>query len=583
MSTVSGTGPTGWSLVADGLAQAGVHCVFGLPEDELVSCDALAAAGIRLVACREQRTAVFMATGYALCSGDVGVCVVGGGPAVTNTLTGLLEAAAQGAPVVLIVAGTPAAARGTGAFQELDPQPMVRPLVRSFRRVESGSVLAAEVERAVVVATNEGGPVCLEIPTDVAAAPVARTPPWSFDVDRPQPSGGWELALPDVVARHGRRVVLVGGGMRGRHEDRVVERLATALGAALVTTASGRGVVDEEHDLACGLAGLYAEEPAAGLLRSADVVVSLGSALEETVRTGWLDVADPPTVVQVDRAATGFSVAVTGPRVLGDGRAVAAAWLQRLRAHPLATDDAWLAEIARTRAVLVARADEARSCMARSPQLHVAEVLAALRPLLPDDAVVAHENGLADMWSYFWAYWRHGPAHSVIAPSEQTSLGFGAAAAAGAAVATGRTAVAIVGDGAWGTLAADLPTLEAEGMPVCHVVLHNGGYGWLAAQLAPEDLEQRVRLLQPVGNAITTAQASGRQTFVVDRKGALASTLRAALAATADGPVAVHVPVRLDDVHPAVRPLLRVPRSHAATHSPDEASKEQACADVSSV
>lgn len=587
--------PNGWALVADGLAHAGVRCVYGLPEDELASLDALVGAGLRLVACREQRTAVFMAIGHALATGDVGVCVAGGGPAVTNTVTGLLEAAAQGAPVVLLLAGNPAAARGRGAFQELDAAPVLRPLVRSFRRVETSAALAGEVERAVVVARATSRPVCLEIPTDVAAAPAAATRPWSFDVTGPVPATGWALPLPDVVAGRSRRVLLVGGGLRGGDHGRAVEELADALGAALFTTASGRGVVDEEHPLACGLAGLYAEEPVAALLRSADVVVSLGSALEETARTGWLDTPTAPTVVQVDRDPAGFSTVVAGPRVLGDAGAVVQAWLRELEQRPLAPDRAWLADVAEARTALDAQADEARAAMAASEQVHVAEVLAALRPLLPPDAVVVHENGLADMWSYFRAYWRCGPGHTVVAPSEQTSLGFGAAAAAGAALGAGLPVVAIVGDGAWATMAADLPTLGAEAVPVCHVVLHNGGYGWLAAQVQPEDLRERVRLLRPVGDSIAAARTAGPEAFVVDRKEELGPVLRAALEAAADGPCAVHVPVRLDDVHPAVRPLLRPvaaatdgnaggskERGPARAGTSNTVRKEHGCVDVSS-
>ena len=537
-----------WHAVAKLLAEAGVEVVFGLPDDDLHALDALHAAGIRLVVCRDQRNAVFMATGYALRSGALGVALVGKGPAVTNAVTGLLEAASSGAPVLLLSGGTAAERRGSGAFQELDQQAVVAPLVKSATRVEHPDRLAPAVRRAVLVATSGAtGPVYVELPDHLLKADVPVPLP-APPVERPAsvPVAGDSAAL-DVL-RHARRpVVLVGGGMRHRNAGGVVERFAERVGAALSCTASGRGVVDESSVRFIGLAGLYASDRAKALWDEADCVVVLGSRLEETATYGWpgaLGTTVP--VVQVNVDAAGVATQYAGPVVLGDGADVCAAWLEQV------VDSApveWSKRVDDVHHGL--RADHRREVadLAAKPQLHVVEVLAALAAELPADHVLVQENGLQDMWSYSFPRFECAHGAGSVVPSEQTSLGFGAAAAIGVKAAAGdRPVVAFVGDGAFGLFDADLPTAAAFGSGLVYVVLRNGGYGWLHSQLGPHNRDLAGTAL--VDPAAVTAQAPAlrgvHQTTVT--KESLRADIADAWRRSQEGEVVVlNVPTRLED------------------------------------
>jgi acetolactate synthase-1/2/3 large subunit len=87
------------------------------------------------------------------------------------------------------------------------------------------------------------------------------------------------------------------------------------------------------------------------------------------------------------------------------------------------------------------------------------------------------------MWSYFYPYFRFTQGSLSIVPSDQTSLGFGAAAALGASVATERPVVALVGDGAFNLFFSDFITAVQYQIPLIYLVLNNGGYGWLQNQM----------------------------------------------------------------------------------------------------
>lgn len=486
---------TPWHAVADWLRFHERRTVFGLPGDDLGLLEALEDADTRLVLCRDQRNAVFMTTGYALASGGFGVCVVGKGPALTNTLTGLLEARTGGVPLVLIAGGTGADRRGSGAFQELDQLALVQPLVSWAHRVDDPARLPAALDKAAALAAaGVPGPVYLEIPDHLLEQAVPHDRPWAAVPVRLPSAAPADDAGYAVLAAARRPVLLVGGGMRGRNEDRVLERLAERTGAAVFATASGRGAFDEHHPAFAGLAGLYTPQTARELWQSADAVVALGSRLEETATypLGFAPAGVP--VVQVNTDPAGLSHEFAGPRLVGDAPSTAAGWLARLEQAGAAPDEERQAAIAAVRERVREAAGARLAAAAAAGRLTVAQVLAELDEAVGPDRILVQENGLSDMWSYFHPYWVCGPTAGSIVPSEQTSLGFGASAAGGAALAApGRTVVALVGDGAFAMVANDLRTLAREGAPVLYVVLRNGGYGWLQRQLDERGTPSRFR------------------------------------------------------------------------------------------
>lgn len=544
MTTITGS----WKAAAAVLRDAGVTTVFGLPGDDMDALEAVADAGIRFVLCRDQRNAVFMATGYAIQSGDLGVALIGKGPAVTNAVTGLLEASCSAAQVLLLSAGTAVERRGSGAFQELDQLSVIAPLVKWAARVDHPDRLVPQLRRAELVARNGHGPVYLELPDHLLKAEIP-LPPGAAGLETPAgvtvaaESPAWQALL---AAK--RPILLVGGGMRHRNRDRVVERFAEELGAAVACTASGRGTVDESAPLFCGLAGLYTPEPAARLWAETDCVVALGSRLEETAIFQWPErIGKDVPVIQVNVDAAHFATDFDGPKVLADAGAVLHAW----RSLPGGSRNAdWAATVHSVHAELHAAHEEQLRTLRRSPQLHIAEVLDALDAVLPPDRILVQENGLQDMWSYrFPLYSCAGGAGSVV-PSEQTSLGFGAAAAVGVKrAAPDRPVVAFVGDGAFGLFAADLPTALAQDGGLLYVVLRNGGYGWLQAQV-----DQRDRSLPGyafVDPAAVSAQAPNlpelRQVTAADKATLVSDVTEAWKLCEAGHVVVLNVPARLED------------------------------------
>ncbi|MCP2253721.1 acetolactate synthase-1/2/3 large subunit [Prauserella aidingensis] len=537
-----------WNAVVSVLAQSGVRAAFGLPADDLDLLAAVADSDIDLTVCRDQRNAAFMATGYAIASGRPGVLLTGKGPALTNTVTGLLEAQYSAAPVLLISAGTAVEHRGGGAFQELDQLSVVAPLTKWAARVDHPDRLVPMLRRAVLAATSgTPGPVYLEVPDHLLTDEIPLTVDTTV-VERPATvTVAADSAASSSLRRARRPLLLVGGGMRHRNANRLVETFAETYGAAVACTASGRGTVDESCDLFVGLSGLYLPPQAAPLLAEVDCVIALGSRLEETATYDWpASFGRETPVVQVNVEATEFATGFAGPKILADGGALLAAWLAT--AEP-GSRTAWTDRVREVHQQLRTDHADELARLRKAPDLHVAEVLTTVDEVVPADRILVQENGLQDMWSYRFPFYACDGTGSSVVPSEQTALGFGAAAAIGVRhAAGGRPVVALVGDGAFDLAAADMPTAVNCG-GLLYVVLRNGGYGWLQSQLdGRSDPVPGFTFVDPAARERRGPELAGLRQFTVEDTAQLSEVVGRAWAYCAEGGVAVlNVPVRMDD------------------------------------
>src|SRR5262245_65960699 len=113
--------PTGGEKVIQCLEREGVEYIFGLSGGAAMPLfDALVDSKIKLILTRHEQGASHMADGYARATGRPGVVLVTSGPGATNTVTGLLTALMDSAPMIVLTGQTPTFNLGKDAFQEAD-------------------------------------------------------------------------------------------------------------------------------------------------------------------------------------------------------------------------------------------------------------------------------------------------------------------------------------------------------------------------------------------------------------------------------------------------------------------------------
>ncbi len=469
--------PAFWDRVAGELHNAGVELVIGFPADEPSLTDA-ADRHPRLTAVvpRDQRMLGCVAAGYSHTSGRTAAIEVSTGPSFMNSLVGLSELASLRHPAVLVTGAIGASRRGRGAFQEIDQRATLGELAVWSGLIDSADQVGRVIDAAAWTARGGGRGIALvEVDQVIASAPGVvpggrdrrpRTPPVALPGDEALHEAARLLAASE------RPLIVVGGGAHAARATAQVVELADLLTAAVATTASGRGTVPEDHELFCGLVGLYRTEEAA-VVERADLVVVIGSRLEETARYDWPALDEVPVI----RLDSDPRAELTGPGsacfLLGDAALGTARLTAELRGTAAAHDrSGWAAEIAETRAALAASVEGGLG--------PVPSTLRAISRVFGDRPYcVVQENGLHDLWGYHFPVLDLGATGTALTPGEQTMMGFGVPAALGVHLADpGLDLVVTCGDGALEMSFAALATARAWGVGLTVVVWDNGGWGW---------------------------------------------------------------------------------------------------------
>src|SRR6476469_8209867 len=140
----------GGRLVARRLKAHGVTKLFTLSGGHLFSIyDGCREEGIDIVDVRHEQTAAFAAEGWAKATRQPGVAALTAGPGVTNGMSALASAQANGSPVVVLGGRAPAMRWGMGSLQEIDNVPFVAPLVKSARTATSTAEIAGLVDESL--------------------------------------------------------------------------------------------------------------------------------------------------------------------------------------------------------------------------------------------------------------------------------------------------------------------------------------------------------------------------------------------------------------------------------------------------
>lgn len=473
----------GTSSVAEVLAKTlksyGTELFFCVTGGDQALWLALRDAGIRVVNCRSEKAATYMADGYARMSGRPGFVYGQYGPGVANVAAGLADPYWGLSPVVSLTSSMRTPSRDRFEYQELDQLGMHGPVTLWNKGVSVPARAGAMLRAAIRVATGQvPGPVHLEIPADVLNAEVGETlvyaEPGAGRVGArriPPPAGAMREVVQRLLAAE-RPVLLAGSGVMLSEAWEEFSSFADALSVPVVTSMGGKGAIAEESDLAVGLIGRYSRKVANDVVGEADCVLAIGSRLGGLVTDAWQVLPDEAAILHIDAdpAILGhnyreeLSVLADAKLALQEGLAVAGE-LGGQRART-----AWARSVAE-------RVQRWREEVARYEDeepgdgIHPARVISALRAALSPDDIVVADTGYMAAWT--GALFPVHVGRNFIRAAG--SLGWAYPAALGAALAApGRRTVAVIGDGGIGYHIGELETAIRAKIPAVAVVLNNG-------------------------------------------------------------------------------------------------------------
>lgn len=467
-------------VVGEVLHAHGVRFAFGMPGGEVVTLlDGLERAGIAFHLARHETAAALMAAGASLRTGMPEVLLTTLGPGLANAVNGIADASQERIPLIVLSGIIDPDQRGRYTHQVIDHAAMLRPLVKASFEIEAGT--AAETVRAAVelALRHPRGPVHLDLAPGIAALPaLGASPVHPVGVpDHPPVSEDALAALRERLETASRPVILAGFEAAREGAGPAIEALAARIGAPVVTTYKGKGLVPEDHPLALGAAGLSPKADALllPLFRAADLVLAIGYDPIE-MRAGWRDMAPPATLVEITALPDGHGMHRAGLRIEASPLSV----VPRL-AEALSGRSGWpQGEPAAVR-------DQLRRAFAGTGEWGPSAIIATLQDsVLPDDIVTVDSGAHRILLSQQWVCKR---PLSLLQSAGFCTMAAALPMAIGAATANHDGRVhAVMGDGGLEMGIGELATLRDLGLPVTVVVFQDRSLALIAMKQASAGL-----------------------------------------------------------------------------------------------
>ena len=469
------TQPTVADVVGETVAKQGVKAAFGVVgSGNLVVTNAMCRNGVQFHHARHEMSALCMADGYARVSGEVGVCSVHQGPGLTNTMTGLAEAAKSRTPVLVLAGETPAAAL-TSNFR-IDQHDLVESVGAIADRLHSAKTAADDAARAYQRAIIERRPVVLMMPIDIQPQAAGQTEPSRPPLPplpRPAPDPEAVREAADLLQTARRPAIIAGRGAVLSDAGPDLERLADRIGAVLATSAPANGLF-AGLPFALGISGGFASPFAAEILLQADLVLVFGASVNHwTTKHGAL-INPGAKVIQVD----------VDPRAIGRNRPADVALIGDVASAANALNDALpnhqntgfrTPELEAEIAANTWR-DDPYEDASTDEWIDPRTVSIALNDLLPRHKAVAVDSG--HFLGYPSMYLTVPDARAWVFPNGFQAVGLGLGNAIGAAIAQpDRLTVAAIGDGGAFMALPELETAARLKLTLLVVIYDDAAYG----------------------------------------------------------------------------------------------------------
>jgi acetolactate synthase-1/2/3 large subunit len=471
----------GAEVLAEMLAGYGVTHVFMVPAVlRRTFAEMERRTTIARVHCHGEKSAAYMADGYARASGKPGVCmaqVIG----ALNLAAGLRDAYLAHSPIIAMTGGRDPKTKFRKVYQEIDDVPAFEPVTKMNVTIDDVSRLPDMLRQAFRTATTGApGPVHLQFRGNegqldleeaemdaVVEAQFARVPAF-----RPEPEAAHVKAALELLQKAERPIIIAGGGARASGAGKELVALAEALQIPVATSLNGKDVIPGTHALCVGVAGTYSRESANLAVNRADLVCFIGTETGGMTTHFWAAPKIGTRAIQIDiepeSLGRNYPLQAT---VLGDARSVLVRMLGQIDKASAAKRAAWIKEICGLRNDWYAKYKP--QLESDAVPIHPARICNELTRHMPDDAIVVVDTGHAGMWMG-GMYDLRMPAQSYMRSAGHLGWAFPAGLGAKAACPD-RPVVVFTGDAGFWYHIGEVETAVRWNLASVTIVNNNGG------------------------------------------------------------------------------------------------------------
>lgn len=441
--------------------------------------------------------AAYMADGYARASKKMGVALCIGGPGLTNAITAIATARTDGSPILIISGEVETAYEGIGMFQDASSQTLndvniLKTITKYSSSIDNPKNLHHLFHHAMIhMLADPKGPVHLSLPKDCQNAIIdAVYHPINEDLLH---AGTLALKAANNSLSHFtqglngkpaiRIAILAGSGVCNKRGAKTLLRFSEHYCIPVATTLRAKGVFPENHANSLGVFGYSGTHHSkiALLDDPPDLLIVLGSGLNERDTMHWALKLNPKHTINVNLSAFAMATHLTGSSIIGDAGTYLD-WLEiqgeTISKALLSTQEQrkqWVTSI-----TLKPRLQDSQNCVSHAIPIHPARIISELRKSVPAECILVIDSGAHR--AFAGHYWTSYQPFTYISATNLGPMGWAIPAAIGVKCAQPNKPVAVItGDGCMHMEGIEIATAVRYQLSIIYVVINNAAFGnvWL--------------------------------------------------------------------------------------------------------
>jgi 3D-(3,5/4)-trihydroxycyclohexane-1,2-dione acylhydrolase (decyclizing) len=412
------------------------------------------------------------------------------GPGAANMVTAAGTAMANRLPVLLLAGDTFASRLPDPVLQQVehfgDPTITVndafKPVVRYWDRITLPEQILSSLPQAIATMLDPAdcGPAFIGLAQDTQEKafdyPEVFFEPKVWKIPRPRPDRDAVAAAAALLATAKRPLIISGGGVRYSLAEAELAGFAGRRGIPVVETIAGKGALTHDHPVHAGPLGIVGSTSANALAKEADVIVAIGTRLQDFTTGSWTAFAGDAKFIAIN-AARFDAVKHRSLSVVGDAREA----ITELDAAL----GGWKAPAERMAKAkkLFAEWDALLDTHQKPTNAAVpsyAQVVAVLnRVARPEDTLIAAAGGTPGEVTKGWRVKNPNTFDCEFGFScmgYEIAAGWGCAIAQEGPGAAGGTPIVMIGDGTYMMMNSDIYSAALTGHRMIVVVCDNGGF-----------------------------------------------------------------------------------------------------------
>ena len=478
---------TGAEALVKLLNEYEVNYIFGLCGDtSLPFYDALFRLNhsIKHILTRDERSASYMADGYARVTGKVGVCEGPSGGGATYIIPGVVEANESSISLISITSDVPTTSYGHFPLTELDQKALFKPLTKWNCVLRKSKTFAKDIRRAFKESTTgKPGSCHLALPYDIQNQEVSQKEIWvdkkhvKFPAEAKKPNINKLKKILEEIYKSKNPIIICGGAIKNAFAERELQKFVEKLNIVLATSVTGKGTLSDSHPNSLGVVGsnggsIFTRET----LNNSDLVIFLGCRAGSVTTEKWqypnkkkkiIHIDVDPSVINANYKSYISLIAEVKSTLIEANKLVKAKDFK---------GDEIVKEVKKKKFNKFNQLANSNDTPIKPER-----IIKELNDQLPKDTYVVVDPGTP--CPYFAAYYNFNESGRYFVTNRaHGALGYALPASIGVQIGRPKNrVVSVMGDGSFGFAVGELETAVRLKLPIIFIVISNSVYGWIKA------------------------------------------------------------------------------------------------------